>query len=107
MNKNILITIVVIASMLSIAFIILNKPSQVNETYDTIVMYRNGEFKKAKVIKFGVYCTASWYSYATDNVYLKSNGTATNGPWDYKWTLLEFNSEQDKLWYNKNCKEIN
>lgn len=34
-------------------------------------------------------------------------GQAANGPWEYKWTLLEFNSEQDKLWYNKNCKEVN
>lgn len=73
--KKYLILLAVITALSFIHIFVNQTPSQVIETYDTIVMYRSGEFKKANVIKFGVYCTASWYKYTTDNVYLKSNGT--------------------------------
>ncbi len=95
-------TVIVILGSWYFAF----KNNQVEETYDTVILYRSGEFKKAIVTKYGVYCSASWYKYATDHVYLKPDGTAKNGPFDYKWTLLEFNSDADKIWYDKNCKEI-
>lgn len=72
---------------------------------ETIILQRNGELKKAEVRKLGVYCTASWYR-TLDNFYLNPDGTAKDGPFSYRWTLHEFNSEQDKIWFNKNCKEV-
>ncbi len=72
---------------------------------NTIILQKNGELKKSEVRKFGVYCTAGWYR-TIDNFYLKSDGTASDGPFNYRWTLHEFNSEQDKFWFNKNCKDV-
>lgn len=79
--------------------------NQVKETSDSVILYKDGDFRKSEVIMYGVYCTAGWYK-TLDHLYLKSNGTIDDGPFHYTWTLNEFNSEADKIWYAKTCKEL-
>jgi hypothetical protein len=72
---------------------------------DIVLLYRNGEFKKVEVKKkTGAYCTVAWYE-SIDNFALKSDGTAIDGVFNYRWTLSEFGNEADKIWFNKNCKD--
>lgn len=79
--------------------------NQVKETQDSVILYRNGEFKKSPVKMFGVYCTVAWYK-TLDDIYIKSDGTTKDGPFEYKWTLNEFEQDADKIWFDKTCKEI-
>lgn len=71
---------------------------------DTVILYRKGEVKKSEVTKIGVYCGVSWYKYL-EQLLLRDDGTVYNPPFEYKWTLFEFNSEQDKIWFKANCKQ--
>ncbi len=75
----------------------------VKETNDSVILYRDGQFKKSVVTKFGVYCTVAWYE-SIENLYITPEGTAIDGPFNYKWTLSQFGSDEDKAWYAKNCK---
>lgn len=79
---------------------------KITTTNDMILLYRKGEFKKAEVRKTGVYCTTAWYK-SIDNFALKRDGTATDGGFEYRWTLAEFGNPLDQKWFDKNCKEVN
>jgi hypothetical protein len=71
---------------------------------DSILLFRDGEVKKSPVVKFGVYCTAAWYQ-SIEHLLLNSDGTSKNRPFEYKWSLREFRSDEDKQWFASNCKE--
>lgn len=71
---------------------------------DTVVLLRNGEAKKSTMSKMGAYCTVGWYR-SIENLLVKRDGTITNSPFNYKWTLNEFGSDLDKTWFDANCKE--
>lgn len=80
-----------------------NKTDVSNKT-DTVILYRDGEAKRSEVTKFGVYCAVAWYK-SIENLLLRRNGTITNRPFQYQWSLKEFGNEEDLIWFDKNCKE--
>lgn len=71
---------------------------------DSVILIRDDQAKKSEVNKMGAYCSAAFYR-SIENLLLHKDGTINDGPWHYKWTIGEYRSDQDKAWFDANCKE--
>ncbi len=74
-------------------------------TGDYVILENKGELRRSEVKKTGVYCTSGWYR-SIDNFVLRSDGTAVDGIFKYRWFLRESGNPENKIWFDQNCKEL-
>lgn len=72
-----------------------------------VILYRKGALKTSEVRRAGPTCWAAWYK-RIEKLSLRGDGTASDGFWDYRWTLNRRgpdNPTADREWFAKNCHE--
>lgn len=61
---------------------------------DSVILIRNGTMEISGVSRYGGYCWVSWY-HGIEHVILKSDGTAEDPPFHYKWEPLALSQRND------------
>lgn len=65
-----------------------------------VILIRDGQMETSGVYKFGGYCWVAWY-HGIEHIILKSDGTANDPPFQYRWEPLNMAERGDVLGFFK------
>lgn len=73
---------------------------------DQVILIRDGQMKVSGISKYGRYCWVAWYD-GIDHMILKSDGTASDPPFFYRWEPLKLSEREsrDAVYQRNDCHE--